>query len=96
MKTLRLLPKAVQDLDGIWLHIAKDNIAAADTLIDDLTECFHALCKAPNIGAACPQPAPGLRRFSSRGYVIFFSVHADRLIIERVLHGARDIDALFG
>ncbi len=36
MKSLRVLPKAVEDLDGIWLHIAEDDMAAADAFIDHL------------------------------------------------------------
>ena len=35
----RLTQQAEQDVLGIWLHIAADNIAAADKLIDEFTVC---------------------------------------------------------
>ena len=46
------------------------------------------------MGTPTPQLAKGLRRFPTRGYVIFYSVTAETLVVERVLHGARDIEAL--
>jgi toxin ParE1/3/4 len=96
LKTLHLRPKAVEDLDGIWLYIARDNPAAADSFIDQLTERFDALCQNPLLGPACPELTQDLRRFPVFNYVIFYSVEDDALIIERVLHGARDTEGLFG
>ncbi len=96
MRRLRILPQAVADLDTIWLHIARDNPDAADDIIDHFTERFTALCDFPQLGAACPEIAENLRRTATRGYVIFYSIRGQTLVIERVLHGARDIEALFG
>jgi toxin ParE1/3/4 len=95
VKSLSLRPKALEDFDGIWLHIAQDNMQAADALIDHFEEIFQTLCHTPFIGLACPQLASDIRRFPSRGYVVFYSVENDFLIIERILHGARDMEALF-
>ena len=89
------LPQANVDLEEFWLYIAQDDPNAADNFIDGLTERFEALCHSPSMGAACPELAENLRRFPIRGYVIFYSVRGDVLVIERVLHGARDIEALF-
>ena len=95
MKALRLRPLAAADLDHIWLFIAEDDIAAADALIDRFTEIFGLLCRQPAMGAPTPELAEGLHRFPFRDYVIFYTVDAKRLLVERVLHGARDIEALF-
>ena len=95
MKALRLRPKAADDLETIWLHIARDYSGAADALIDHLTGLFKLLRASPLIGAACPEIAADLRRFPTRDYVVFCSVGEELLVIERVLHGARDIEALF-
>jgi toxin ParE1/3/4 len=95
LKSLSLRPKAVEDIDVIWLHIAKDNVIAADALIDHFEENFQTLCNTPLIGPACPQLAPDIRRFPSRGYLIFYSVQSNELIIERIFHGARNIESLF-
>ena len=94
MKSLRLRPQALADLDAIWLYIAEDNMRAADGVIDNFTETFRLLCVTPHMGTPTPQLAEGLRRFPTRGYVIFYSVTAETLVVERVLHGARDIEAL--
>lgn len=96
MKRLRVLPRAVADLDAIWLYIAQDNRHAADGIIDHFTEKFAALCDFPNLGTACPEIAVNLRRFPTGDYVIFYSVRGDTLVVERVLHGARDIESIFG
>lgn len=47
-----LLPEAESDLDGIWLHIARDagNAAAADRLLDALADRFWLLGQHPEIG----------------------------------------------
>jgi toxin ParE1/3/4 len=94
VKSLRLSPKAVDDLDGIWLHIARDNMAAADAVIDHLTDRFRTLCATPLMGPACPELVPGLRRLPTWNYVIFYSVRDELLVVERVLHAARDLPDL--
>lgn len=95
MKGLRLRPLAVADLDEIWLHIGREDIGAADSLIDQFTEIFRLLAGNPHMGAATLELAEGLRRFPLRDYVIFHSIEKRRVIIERVLLGARDSEALF-
>ena len=95
MKALRLRPKAADDLETIWLHIARDDPLAADAFVDHLTELFELLLASPLIGAACPEIAADLRRFPTQDYLVFYSVHEESLVIERILHGARDIEALF-
>jgi len=83
VKALRLRPKAADDLETIWLHIARDDPLAADAFVDHLTELFELLRASPLIWAACPD----LRRFPTQDY--FYSVHEESLVIERILHGAR-------
>ena len=95
MKTLRLRPRAEADLDEIWLHVAGDDPGAADALIDRFTGIFDLLCRQPAMGAPTPEVSKGLRRFSLGNYLIFYTEDADTLVVERVLHGARDIEALF-
>lgn len=95
MRELRILPAAETDLEDIWIHIAADEPQAADAFIDQFAERFEALRRSPHLGPDCSELAPDLRRFPTRGYVVFYSVRDDALVIERVLHGARDMDALF-
>ncbi len=92
MRSLRLRPQALADLDA--LYIAEDTMRAADGVIGNFTETFRLLCVTPHMGTPTPQLADSLRRFPTRGYVIFYGVTAETLVVERVLHGARDIEAL--
>ena len=84
-------PEADRDLDEIWFSIATDKIEHADKFIDRLTEKFVTLARAPRAGRARPELLPGLRSFAFRSYVIFYSLSKDGVLIERVLHGARDV-----
>ena len=52
MRSLRLRPQALADLDAIWRYIAEDNMQAADGVIDDFTETFRLLCVTPHMGTA--------------------------------------------
>ena len=88
-------PLAEQDLDDIWLTIAADSIARADKFVDALTARFVMLSASPNMGRAREELARGLRSVAFRNYVIFYSFRNKSLLIERVIHGARDIKRIF-
>lgn len=88
-------PEADRDLDEIWFNIASDSISQADKFIDLLTERFVLVAGLPRAGRARPELLPGLRSFAFRGYVIFYSLSKDGVLIERVLHGARDVARIF-
>jgi toxin ParE1/3/4 len=84
-------PEADRDLEEIWATIAADSPAQADRFIDRLTERFVMVARMPRAGRARPELLKGLRSFAFRGYVIFYSIGADGVLVERVLHGARDV-----
>jgi toxin ParE1/3/4 len=93
-KKYRLTKQAERDVLGIWLHIAEDNIAAADKVVDELTDTFQWLAEFSNVGTSMEQYRPGLRCFSLHSYLIFFSPVADGIEVYRVLHGARQFESL--
>jgi toxin ParE1/3/4 len=95
MSRYRLTGQAQADLDGIWLYIADHNISAADRFLDTLHERFVLLAGQPLLGRARPELAPNLRSLSVGNYVIFYRPIDDGIEVARVLHGARDIDAIF-
>ncbi len=82
--------KAEQDLDEIWLYIAKDNIAAADKFLDEIGDGVQRLARVPLMGRARPELAPELRSFPVARYVIFYKPSPAAIEIVRVLHSARD------
>ena len=88
-------PLAVQDLDGILQYIAADRPAAAVAFVNKLKDTCNLLAKYPLIGSSREELAKGLRAFSCGSYVIYFRPRGKTVRIERVLHGARDADALF-
>jgi toxin ParE1/3/4 len=88
-------PEAIADLDGIWDYIARDNPVAADRMLDELGEQFILLSDSPEIGELQPKLADGsYRRFTFRSYVIYYRPLKDGIVLVRVLHGARDHEAL--
>ena len=86
--------QAERDLDEIWLHIALDNLAAADTLLDAIDRSCRRLAGQALMGRARPELAPELRSFAVRRYVVFYLPMPEGISVIRVLHGARDIAML--
>lgn len=88
-------PLAETDILEIWDYIADDSLAAADRWVDRLDEQFRVLATQPMMGRARDELAPGVRSFPFGRYVVFYVLLDDGIDVVRVLHGARDIDALF-
>jgi toxin ParE1/3/4 len=96
MASVSFSPKSRQDLLDIGDHIAKDSRANARRLVGKLVEQCQRIGHAPLAYTGRDDLAPGLRMAPMGHYVIFFRVLGDVVRIERVLHGARDLLALFG
>ena len=88
-------PRARADLAEIWSYIADDSEARADAFVEAIDRKVHALAGRPNMGRARDELAEGLRSFSVGRYVIFYRALSNGVDIVRVLHGARDLDAIF-
>ena len=94
MPTYRLTILAERDVLGIWLYIARDSLAAADRLVDRLTEAYQLLADNPGMGEKMERHRPGLRAWPVGNYVIYFQSVPDGIEVYRVLHGARDAGRL--
>ncbi|MDP2694828.1 MAG: type II toxin-antitoxin system RelE/ParE family toxin, partial [Gallionella sp.] len=76
------------------LNIAEENPVAADKSLDSIQATVSLLGTQPEMGRARPELADGLRSFPTRTpYIIFYVPDGDDLLVVRVLHHARDIDA---
>jgi len=95
MNRYRVDPDARDDLDEIYVYVAEQNAPAADRLIANLIERFRLLATQPFLGQARPDLAEDLRSFVVGNYVIFYRPANDGIDVVRVIHAARDIDALF-
>jgi toxin ParE1/3/4 len=92
---VRISPRARSDLTEIWSYIADDSISNADAFIDKLYEAVKALASQPGVGRRREELAPGILSFPFGRYVIFYRTNSDTIEIVRILHGARDIQAIF-
>jgi toxin ParE1/3/4 len=94
----RVAPRAAADLDDIWLQVAKQSgsMEIASRLIDSITERFLFLADFPYAGRARDREfGIGTRSFPVGEYVIVYWVEGDDVFILRVVHGRRDLEALF-
>jgi toxin ParE1/3/4 len=95
----RLAPQARADLDDIWLYLARESGSEtiADNQIDALTRRFYLLSEHPRVGRARDQDlGPGMRSFPCGNYVIIYDIDGEDVRMLRVVHGRRNIIALFG
>ena len=88
-------PLAAADIPEIWDHFAEDSLAQADRWVDKLDEKFNRLATQPLFGRARDELAADLRSSPFGRYVIFYAPIEDGIDVVRVLHGARDVDAVF-
>jgi toxin ParE1/3/4 len=96
--THRVAPQAAADLDDIWYYVAKDSgsVEIASRLIDSITSRFLLLAGHPYLGRARDDDfGAGSRSFPVGEYVIVYCVENGDVLILRVAHGRRDIEALF-
>ena len=100
MGEFRLSPEAEAELDGIWIHIARESgsVDVATRVVDSITERFWLLARHPYIGRRRDEDLrPGLRSLPADDYVIIHRIaEYDVVMILHVVHGSRDIVALFG
>jgi toxin ParE1/3/4 len=88
-------PQAEADLIEIWTYIAQASPIRADKQLDEIDEKSHMLAQSPFIGKARDEFGPTIRSFPISNYLLFYQPIEDGIEIIRVLHGARDIEALF-
>lgn len=97
MHRLIISPSAEADLDDILASIARDKRGAARRFVAKLRETCEIIGKNPHLGEVWPQLGDGTwRAFSFQKYIIFYRTSDDLVEILRVVHGARDVEGLFG
>ena len=95
MPRILIRPRAEIDLAEIWDFIAEDSLARANSFLDRLDQSLLGLAANPHIGRVRGELSQNLRSFPFGHYVIFYLARGDGIEIVRVLHGARDLDAIF-
>jgi toxin ParE1/3/4 len=94
---LRFAAEAELELDHIWGYIATQSgsFDIADRVLDSITERCFLLAAHPFLGRARDDLRPGLRSFATGEYVIIYRVEGQDVLFLHLVHGSRDIQALF-
>ena len=99
MPRLRWLPAAQADLLAILEFIAIRSGSAEVGLrfTGELRQKCRALAASPGtMGRPRPELRPDIRSVAYKGYVIFFRYEVDAFEVVNIVHGHRDIEAMFG
>ena len=92
----RFAARADQDVDEISDYLAQYSQPAAGLFLDELYRLADRHAGSPLIGRARDELETGLRSFVvRRKYVVLFRPADDTIEIVRVIHGARNIEAVF-
>ncbi len=95
--SFQFTPKAIGDLDAIWLYIAEDNRDAAERVEAEIVAACRRLAKYPLMGTKRQDITPLPVRFWTvtkyPNYVIVYRPESTPLQVVAVLHGKRDLQA---
>jgi toxin ParE1/3/4 len=88
-------PASEQDLIDIWHWIAFENPSAADRLLDSISDRILQLAEFPNLGRSRADILPDMRSLTIGNYLILYRFAENTVTVVRIVHGARDLSALF-
>ncbi|NHZ34096.1 type II toxin-antitoxin system RelE/ParE family toxin [Massilia rubra] len=94
MGAVTVRPRARIDLDEIWDFIAQDSVTQADAFIGRMSATIQLLAQQPDLGRLREDLSHGVRSFPFERYVVFYLPTKSGVELVRVLHGARDVEAL--
>jgi toxin ParE1/3/4 len=95
MSQLLISSQAENDLDDIWFFIAQDSPKNADKFLDLIQETCLIISDYPNMGEKRDEIISGVRSFPVGNYLLFYVALNHGVEIIRVMHGSRDLKALF-
>ena len=96
-----LRPSVVEDMEAQANYLLRHSPASADRFLENCMTDFHRLAAMPGMGAKREfrnPKAQGIRSWPMSGFpnhLIFYRPIDGGIEVLRVIHGARDIDAIF-
>ncbi|MGH1395926.1 MAG: type II toxin-antitoxin system RelE/ParE family toxin [Trichormus sp.] len=87
--------EASQDLDEILDYFLVRNINAGEKFIREFNKKCQNIAQFPNIGRSYGKFDSRLRGIPLDGYIIFYRVFEDSVVIVRVISGYRDLESIF-
>lgn len=92
-KTYRLYPKAIDDLEGIYLYSVNEfGIQRTEDYISAIESSFQYLADDPLISRKCDYVNSNLRAFNVGSHVIFLKITDYGIVIIRILHQSMDFN----
>ena len=85
-----------KDLNEISDYIALDNPHRAVSFTEEIRQRCLTLRGMPESGTARPEFGLNMRSIPFGRYIIFYAIYSDRIRVVRVVHGARNLNAIFG
>ena len=90
-KTYRLYPKAIEDLESIYLYSAREfGTKRTDDYMHALEDSFKYLAEDPLLARNCDYISQDLRAFNIGSHVIFLKIKNYGISIIRILHQSMD------
>jgi toxin ParE1/3/4 len=100
--SLWISPQAELDIAELAMYIGRQSMDAADRLFTEFYALADRLAEFPELGQEFPTSHPRLQRLRVArvphfpNHLVFYLVQGEGIQIIRVLHGSRDLDAIFG
>ena len=88
-------PLAEADLEAIGDYITRDNPRRAVSFIRELRQRCEQIADMPRAAPLRPELGAGVRVVIFGRYLICDSERGDQVVIERIVHGARNLMDLF-
>lgn len=94
---LRVLPDAERDVDGIAAYMSQNSLGQAMKFYESGAATYRMILEAPNRWPLYEMSHPRLQNLRKRGVLRyrFYQFDIQFVTIIRVLHGARNLTALF-
>ena len=96
MKTIELTPKALEDLEAIWLYsYERFGVLKADEYVGRFSTLFEVLA-SHQVGTARPELGEGISALPAEQHVIYFVATASVVTVIRILNHSQDVSRHIG
>jgi len=92
---ITLSDQARVNLLEIHAYISRDDHDAAKRVVRKIWDTIVFLSENPVAGRSREDLSPDLRSYPVGNYLVLFRIDRTEIKVSRVVHGARDLDALF-
>jgi toxin ParE1/3/4 len=84
----RVAEREMQDIADYWTGRADSDVAVP--LLTDIVKTILLISRLQQAGRLVPEFGPGVRRFPSGDYLIYYRIVRTHIRVLHVIHGARD------